>query len=292
MPKKVKKGRGKAEEGRLVQQQERAQAVEEMNRKEEMLTLFLKDKLQKEQRNTAVNWLKLTEVWRSTLRQSREVELRAEVEVQRQAFERQLDDRDSVIEVRSGSVVALTAKPLQEDLLNLQKLRSLLTEKTEKNQSHRRSIDRLQVSERVQQRGDRTADTTLLPSLRQAASQRLKDTLSRVKTENRLQAEEQRAARDELKKKCQQLQDWLTQTRCQAGGRLARLSVQGDNASTKLQAAISKVCVCVSVCVCESHSSSLSCSSRGRRFSVSEKSAFSLRTTQMFRCCRHLPRRL
>ncbi|XP_070777165.1 dynein regulatory complex subunit 2 [Enoplosus armatus] len=101
MPKKAKKGGGgkggvKTEEERLLLQQQRAQAEEEMaKKKEEILTLFLKDKLQKEERNTAVNLLKLNEVWRSRLRQSRAAELRHDMTVLSQTFERQLDSLNS-----------------------------------------------------------------------------------------------------------------------------------------------------------------------------------------------------
>ncbi|XP_035850348.1 dynein regulatory complex subunit 2 isoform X2 [Sander lucioperca] len=100
MPKKGggSKGGGKTEEEKLLFQQQRAQAEEEMARKrEEILTLFLKDKLQKEQKNTAVNLLKLNEGWRSILRQTRAAELRRDITVLSQTFERQLDGLDSVV---------------------------------------------------------------------------------------------------------------------------------------------------------------------------------------------------
>ncbi|CAK6980073.1 dynein regulatory complex subunit 2 [Scomber scombrus] len=103
MPKKAKKGGGgkgggKTEEERLLYMQQRAQAEEEMaKKKEEILTLFLKDKLQKEERNTAVNLLKLNEGWRAILRQTRAVELRKDVTVFSQTFERQLDGLHSII---------------------------------------------------------------------------------------------------------------------------------------------------------------------------------------------------
>ncbi|XP_075963305.1 dynein regulatory complex subunit 2 [Anarhichas minor] len=93
-----KKGGGKTEEERLMLQQQRAQAEEEKAMKEEeSLTLFLEDKLQKEERNTEVNLLKLNEGWRSILRQSRAGELRGDVEVLSQTFERQRDVLDNVV---------------------------------------------------------------------------------------------------------------------------------------------------------------------------------------------------
>lgn len=71
------------------------------------------DKLQKEQRNTAVNLLKLDDGWRTILRQTRNTELRKDLTVLRQTFGRQLDDLDSIIKVR-----ALTSlHPLTVNLL-------------------------------------------------------------------------------------------------------------------------------------------------------------------------------
>lgn len=57
------------------------------------------DKLQKEEKNTAVNLLKLNEGWRSILRQTRAAELRKDVTVLSQTFERHLDGLDSIIKV-------------------------------------------------------------------------------------------------------------------------------------------------------------------------------------------------
>ncbi|XP_067092646.1 dynein regulatory complex subunit 2 [Osmerus mordax] len=104
MPKKgAKKGGGKqagmTEEEKLLYMQQRAQAEEEMaKRKEDMLTQFLKDKLQKEERNSAVNLYKLTQQWRAVLRQTRATELRSDIAVLSQTFERVLDRKDSVIQ--------------------------------------------------------------------------------------------------------------------------------------------------------------------------------------------------
>lgn len=105
MPKKMKKSVGKSDEERQVQLQQRAQAEEELKKKkEETLVLFLKDKLQKEQRNTAVNLLKLHDGWRTILRQTRDVELRHDIIVLQQTFERTLDDLDSIVQKLVGDV--------------------------------------------------------------------------------------------------------------------------------------------------------------------------------------------
>ncbi|XP_030634041.1 dynein regulatory complex subunit 2 [Chanos chanos] len=104
MPKKgTKKGGGKqaglTEEERLLNMQQKAKAEEEMaKRKEDMLTQFLKDKLQKEERNSRVNLYKLREKWRALLRQGRAADLRSDIAVLSQNFERVLDSKNSVIQ--------------------------------------------------------------------------------------------------------------------------------------------------------------------------------------------------
>lgn len=57
------------------------------------------DKLQKEEKNTAVNLLKLNEGWRSILRQTRAAELQKDVTVLSQTFDRQLDALVSITKV-------------------------------------------------------------------------------------------------------------------------------------------------------------------------------------------------
>ncbi|XP_017297566.1 dynein regulatory complex subunit 2 isoform X1 [Kryptolebias marmoratus] len=99
MPRKTTKGGEMSEEERLLQLQHRAQAEEEVaRRKQETLTLYLQDKLQKEQRNTAVNLLKLNDSWRKILRQARDAELRKDLMVLQQTFERQLDELNFIIQ--------------------------------------------------------------------------------------------------------------------------------------------------------------------------------------------------
>lgn len=55
--------------------------------------------MQKEEKNTTVNLHKLTQQWRTVLRQTRGAELRREIEIVRQTFERVLDRKDSVMKV-------------------------------------------------------------------------------------------------------------------------------------------------------------------------------------------------
>uniref|UniRef100_H2TXK8 Dynein regulatory complex subunit 2 n=1 Tax=Takifugu rubripes TaxID=31033 RepID=H2TXK8_TAKRU len=101
MPRRSKKGGGgsQTEEERLLLQQRRAQTEEEVTRqREEMLTLFLKDKLKKDQRNTEVNLLKINDQWRTILRQSKGAELRGDLMVLSQTFEGHVDILDNIIE--------------------------------------------------------------------------------------------------------------------------------------------------------------------------------------------------
>ncbi|KAF6739950.1 Coiled-coil domain-containing protein 65 [Oryzias melastigma] len=123
MPKKAKKSLGRTEEERLVQLQHRAQAEEEMSKKkEEMLTLFLKDKLQKEQKNTAVNLLKVTDRWRSLLRQARVAELRGNISVFQQTFEREVDELDFITEKLVGDLQGAERQTAQVQASHLQHL--------------------------------------------------------------------------------------------------------------------------------------------------------------------------
>lgn len=62
------------------------------------------DKLQKDQRNTEVNLLKINDQWRTILRQTRGAELRADVMVLSQTFEGHVDILDDIIEVRSSKI--------------------------------------------------------------------------------------------------------------------------------------------------------------------------------------------
>ncbi|KAG7511172.1 hypothetical protein JOB18_042412 [Solea senegalensis] len=139
MPRKVKRGgvggggaRGgggaKTEEEKLVFLQQKVQAEEEMvKKKEEILTLFLKDKLQKEQRNSGVNLLKLDEGWRSILRQTRAAELRKDVDVLRQTFDRQLDGLDDVIKSLGRDLQEAELQSAQVRRLHLQHVERVRT---------------------------------------------------------------------------------------------------------------------------------------------------------------------
>jgi len=99
---KGKKGGKKAnmtEEERLLFEQQKAAAEEEAKRAEqEMILNFLKDKLEKEQKYSRLNNRKLTEKWRTIMRQTKSAELKREIEILSQTFERIMDRKDAVIQ--------------------------------------------------------------------------------------------------------------------------------------------------------------------------------------------------
>ncbi|XP_035998579.1 dynein regulatory complex subunit 2 [Fundulus heteroclitus] len=126
MPKKAVKGEDLTEEERLLQLQQRAQAEEETARKkEETLTLYLKDKLQKEQRNTAVNLLKLTDSWRRSLRQSRAAELLSHAAVLQHTSERHLDELSFIIQRMAGELQEAERQAEQLQRCHLQHMERL-----------------------------------------------------------------------------------------------------------------------------------------------------------------------
>ncbi|XP_051754136.1 dynein regulatory complex subunit 2 [Ctenopharyngodon idella] len=105
---------GMTEEERLLYMQHKAQAEEEIaKRKEDMLTQFLKDKLQKEERNTILNLHKLRQQWRAVLTQTKTAELRNDMSVLSQSFERVLDYKDNIIK---SLVVDLSEREQQSEL--------------------------------------------------------------------------------------------------------------------------------------------------------------------------------
>ncbi|XP_056122008.1 dynein regulatory complex subunit 2-like [Rhinichthys klamathensis goyatoka] len=97
-----KKGGGKragmTEEERLLNMQQKAQAEADIaKRKEDMLTHFVKDKLQKEEKKTSRNVAKLRQQWRAISTQAETAELRDDISVLSQSFEKVLDCNDKII---------------------------------------------------------------------------------------------------------------------------------------------------------------------------------------------------
>ncbi|KAG7275519.1 hypothetical protein CRUP_032562 [Coryphaenoides rupestris] len=92
IPKKGARAKGSrlTEEDRVLLLQQRAEAEKEIAK-------FFKAKLQEEEKNTAANLPKLTQKWRTVLRQTVCAKLRREIEIVRQSFERVLDHKNSVV---------------------------------------------------------------------------------------------------------------------------------------------------------------------------------------------------
>ncbi|XP_074931640.1 dynein regulatory complex subunit 2 [Phalacrocorax aristotelis] len=87
-----------AEDGLLLLQSQALAQEEAAKMKGEMVTRFLKDKLAKEEHSSALNLHKLHTQWRAVLRETKDKELRQDIEILSQTFARVMDCKDSVIE--------------------------------------------------------------------------------------------------------------------------------------------------------------------------------------------------
>ncbi|XP_006870160.1 PREDICTED: coiled-coil domain-containing protein 65 [Chrysochloris asiatica] len=97
MPKKRKKTPLSDEEQLLLFQQKLLADEEMAKKKERLLSQFLKDKLAKEEHNSALNLNKINTQWRTVLREVKTKELHKDIEILSQTFERVVDCKDSVI---------------------------------------------------------------------------------------------------------------------------------------------------------------------------------------------------
>ncbi|XP_006902543.1 PREDICTED: coiled-coil domain-containing protein 65 [Elephantulus edwardii] len=97
MPKKGKKMTPSDEEHLLLFQQKLLAEEEMAKKKEKLLSQFLKDKLAKEEHNTALNLNKVNTQWRTILREVKTKELHKDIEILSQTFERVVDCKNSVI---------------------------------------------------------------------------------------------------------------------------------------------------------------------------------------------------
>ncbi|CAH1801399.1 unnamed protein product [Owenia fusiformis] len=127
---KKKKKSGKlakmTEEERILYLEQQRLAEEEMRKKkEDMLTQFLKDKLAKEEKASRFNLNKLNNQWRNIMREAKSKELKKEIEILSQTFERVVDRKESVI------------KSLAKDLLEAEEQYSMAL------RSHLQNIDGL-----------------------------------------------------------------------------------------------------------------------------------------------------
>ncbi|XP_074641564.1 dynein regulatory complex subunit 2-like [Tubulanus polymorphus] len=129
MPKKKKKSAKLSkmtEEERILYLEQQRIAEEEMKKKkEDMLTQFLKDKLVKEERATKFNLNKLNHQWRNIMREAKSKELKKDIEIMSQTFERVVDRKESVI------------KSLAKDLMEAEEQYSMAL------RSHLQNVDNL-----------------------------------------------------------------------------------------------------------------------------------------------------
>jgi len=95
---KKKAGKKLSPEEKLLAEQQAAieQKAEEEKRKE-LATQFLREKLAQEEQNTRVSVRKLNEQWRQILRQAKTADLKNEIEILSQTFERVLDRKNAVV---------------------------------------------------------------------------------------------------------------------------------------------------------------------------------------------------
>jgi len=127
---KKKKKSGKlakmSEEDRVLYLEQQRLAEEEMRKKkEDMLTQFLKDKLNKEEKATKFNLNKLNHQWRNIMREAKSKELKKDIEILSQTFERVVDRKESVI------------KSLAKDLMEAEEQYSMAL------RSHLQNVDNL-----------------------------------------------------------------------------------------------------------------------------------------------------
>ncbi|XP_055862302.1 dynein regulatory complex subunit 2-like isoform X1 [Biomphalaria glabrata] len=136
MAKKKKKGSSKksmSDEERIAYEEQKRFAEEEMKKKkEDVLTQYLKDKLAKEEKATNYNLHKLNHQWRTIMREAKSKELKKDIEIMSQTFERVIDRKDAVIkslmvdiaEAEEQYAMALRSHIQNSDnLLELQKTR-------------------------------------------------------------------------------------------------------------------------------------------------------------------------
>ncbi|XP_027252276.1 dynein regulatory complex subunit 2 isoform X2 [Cricetulus griseus] len=119
MPKKGKKAKiPLSDEEQLLLFQQRLLAEEEAaKKKERLLTQFLKDKLAKEEHNSALNLNKINTQWRTVLREVKTRELHKDIEILSQTFERVVDCKDSVIKtLEEKHFLRLQLENIVEDL--------------------------------------------------------------------------------------------------------------------------------------------------------------------------------
>ncbi|KAM7079979.1 LOW QUALITY PROTEIN: dynein regulatory complex subunit 2 [Ciconia maguari] len=113
-----------AEDGLLLLQSHVAEE-EAAKTKGEMLTRFLKDKLAKEERSSSLNLRKLGTQWRAVLRETKDKELRQDIEILSQTFARVMDCKDSSLAADLEEAEEQHAQALRSHLHNVDRLLQL-----------------------------------------------------------------------------------------------------------------------------------------------------------------------
>jgi len=123
------------EEERIMYLEQQRLAEEDMRKKkEDMLTQFLKDKLNKEEQATRFNINKLNHQWRNIMREAKSKELKKDIEILSQTFERVVDRKDSVIKSLAKDLSEAEeqyAMALRNHLQNVDYLIDLQRERTD-----------------------------------------------------------------------------------------------------------------------------------------------------------------
>lgn len=96
------------------------------------------DKLAKEKRSSTLNLHKLSMQWRAVLRETKDKELRQDIEILSQTFARVMDCKDSVIEVSTG--LAGWGWLWGPPVIPTQSLQSLATDLEEAEEQHAQAL--------------------------------------------------------------------------------------------------------------------------------------------------------
>lgn len=85
------------EEKMVLMEQQALAAQEEGEKRMELASKFLKEKLEQEEKNTRISVSKLNQQWRQIMRKVKAEQLRKELEILNQSFERMLDRKNATV---------------------------------------------------------------------------------------------------------------------------------------------------------------------------------------------------
>ncbi|KAM6330588.1 dynein regulatory complex subunit 2 isoform 2-T2 [Alca torda] len=264
-----------AAEDELLLLQRQALAEEEAAKtKREMLSRFLNDKLAKEKRSSTLNLHKLNAQWRAVLRDTKDKELRQDMEILSQTFERVMDCKDSVIESLATDLEEAEEQHAQalrshlhnvDRLLQLQRCRltcleegydaqleALKTEfeaerKTILEQHKQESCYLQDVALAAEQNYTENDHETTLNFQSAWDDIKNKDLVSATKgqiaahlRESEEQNRHMRERKEKLLRQLQELRSEMNQARAKAHGSLARLTAQSGAALKTLAQVVEK----------------------------------------------------